>query len=593
VYGGVLFAAAYSEALIAARGKFGPDGLMLFSYFDDTYAHLPTDMVNSFLSFFKAELHKLGLELNDDKSEIWLPSGPLADTIAPTITKRDLGGVEVCGTPVGTPDYVRQFMLKKVDEYTKLHERTRAMEDTQAQYLTLRYATCCNLNHWVRTVPPEQMREHAALFDKECLDTLRHMLDVPTIDGDDLTEDEIIQCRLHVKLGGLGLTSAEAVMEAAYVGSWGLTKTLINEILKPLAALPGNLPEILNHVTTRATEANSLRHLKESHETLEEQFITAGKEIQDLDKLELIKEKGQRTMYAAVLANMQEASLASGSLSDRVRKLSCSGKHAGAWLNAIPKYYAFRLEAEQMKTALRLRLGLEHPAIFTDVRCAGCQEHTVDAQGVHSLTCTKGGNDLWLRHEGLVHATHDATRTCQKFSRIKELHGILPDRRMPDGRMAELVPDQLVERMGPGGKDLLTDTSVICPVAATYLQIGRTALGAAKKRETTKDATYLQPSQSIGKDFIPLVFETYGAWGPGVQKFFTQLKNIMKNKLPQDTAHTWTSDSWASYHAQKISIALQRGNADTLLRRARRDFRATHTQDGCLPPGHRSGDGHG
>ena len=88
------------------------------------------------------------------------------------------------------------------------------------------------------------MREHAALFDKECLDTLRHMLDVPTMGGDDLTEDEIVQCRLHVKLGGLGLTSAEAVMEAAYVGSWGLTKTLISEILKPLAALRSNLPEI-------------------------------------------------------------------------------------------------------------------------------------------------------------------------------------------------------------------------------------------------------------------------------------------------------------------------------------------------------------
>ena len=42
VFGGVLFAAAHSEALVAAQQKHGVHGLNMFSYFDDTCAHLPT-----------------------------------------------------------------------------------------------------------------------------------------------------------------------------------------------------------------------------------------------------------------------------------------------------------------------------------------------------------------------------------------------------------------------------------------------------------------------------------------------------------------------------------------------------------------------
>ena len=106
-FSGVLFAAAYSEALIATQQKYKDRGLNMFSYFDDTHAHLPCDVVNEFLSYFQVCLADLDLELNQGKSEIWLPSGTLDEGIAPEITKRDQGGIEVCGTPVGTPAFIR------------------------------------------------------------------------------------------------------------------------------------------------------------------------------------------------------------------------------------------------------------------------------------------------------------------------------------------------------------------------------------------------------------------------------------------------------------------------------------------------------
>ena len=58
------------------------------------HTYLPCDVVNEFLSYFQVCLAAdLDLELNQGKSEIWLPSGTLDDGIAPEITKRNQGGI--------------------------------------------------------------------------------------------------------------------------------------------------------------------------------------------------------------------------------------------------------------------------------------------------------------------------------------------------------------------------------------------------------------------------------------------------------------------------------------------------------------------
>ena len=116
---------------------------------------------------------------------------------------------------------------------------------------------------------------------------------------------------------------------------------------------------------------------------------------------------------------------------------------------------------------------------------------------------------------------------------------------------------------------------MVLPIAHTYIKKVVEPLGAAKEREQEKNGKdgYLAAAKTVGKGFLPLALEVHGAWGPGLQTFFAQLKQIMKNKLPQDSQHTWTSSSWASYHSQQIAIALQKGNASSILKRAQRDMR--------------------
>jgi hypothetical protein len=188
-----------------------------------------------------------------------------------------------------------------------------------------------------------------------------------------------------------------------------------------------------------------------------------------------------------------------------------------------------------------------------------------------------------MRHEWILASCHVSARSTQKFSRLKELHDLLPPRQLPHGSTKELVPDQHIEEFMPDGKDVFTDVSVIHPVAESYIQKGTSELGAAKYREGTKDAEYAEACRAAGKAFIPVVFETYGAWGPGAQQLFKIMKVNMGNKLPKGTAHSWTTTTWSTYHVQRLAVQLQKGNADAIIRRSARDFRATAEQDGHLP----------
>ena len=77
------------------------------------------------------------------------------------------------------------------------------------------------------------MRVHAQTYDGETLLTAMHVLGMEGEDSNGLTVEDILQCRIHVRLGGLGLTSAEAVMEAAWTGSWALCESLVAKDIKP------------------------------------------------------------------------------------------------------------------------------------------------------------------------------------------------------------------------------------------------------------------------------------------------------------------------------------------------------------------------
>jgi hypothetical protein len=125
----------------------------------------------------------------------------------------------------------------------------------------------------------------------------------------------------------------------------------------------------------------------------------------------------------------------------------------------------------------------------------------------------------------------------------KEPTGLCGGGKRPDG--ATLIP---WER----GRCMAWDVTVPDTLAPSHLRATAVCAGAAAaSSEALKTAKYadIAPTHS----FIPLAFETLGAWGHQAQLFIAQLGRRM-TVVTGDRRET-------SFLRQRISIAIQRGNA--------------------------------
>ena len=75
--------------------------------------------------------------------------------------------------------------------------------------------------------------------------------------------------------------------------------------------------------------------------------------------------------------------------------------------------------------------------------------------------------------------------------------------------------------------------------------------------------------------FEPAVLEVFGAMDATAQQLIKGSAALLSNQLLEGTASTWTADSFAAFHSQRISISLQRSNAKAIRLRAMRDLRAS------------------
>ena len=291
--------------------------------------------------------------------------------------------------------------IELVEQYQNLHKRTRAMSDTQCQYLILRFCTCQNLNHWLRTVRPDLMATAAELYDVETMATLQHLLWADQGGYEtDLTDLQMKQVRQHCKLGGLGLTSAVMTSPAAWLGSWTLTKNLIKDRFKNT-----NYADILDTIDADPYDSLTVRSIKETYNTIATSFRNVGKlNMPLLTELETVTEHAQRFYADALLKELQHDLLQAAPHADRARIRSCAGPKSSAWLNCIPRIALFKLNPTDFRCCVRLRLGLPQLAVRTDVPCK-CGS-LPDALGVHYLTCSSG-NHLKNRHELVVKGFHD------------------------------------------------------------------------------------------------------------------------------------------------------------------------------------------
>ena len=157
------------------------------------------------------------------------------------------------------------------------------------------------------------------------------------------------------------------------------------------------------------------------------------------------------------------------------------------------------------------------------------------------------------RHDRIRDRIHDEAQRAS-LNPTKEFPGIVPGSL---SRPADIyIPDWI------DGRKVAFDVSVISPTQeALLLRAAETAATAIEARKASKNRTHFENCRAQGIFFQPLVVETFGGWDPIAADFL--------KKLATKEARRWgkTPALEIKHFFQRLSIALQRGNAALLIAR--------------------------
>ena len=172
-----------------------------------------------------------GLLLNMNKCEVFWPTGDASFPEFPAEIQRiqnSAEGLELLGSPVyGSDRFFDTFLAKRIDKVRCLQDLLPDLKDPQIELHLLRSCMgVCKINHLLRTVPSNRVEKQLVRFDyniRSCLET---------ISLSSISDVSWAQATLPIRLGGLGLRSAERSSTAAFIGSCNGTRLLSAQLLE-------------------------------------------------------------------------------------------------------------------------------------------------------------------------------------------------------------------------------------------------------------------------------------------------------------------------------------------------------------------------
>ncbi|XP_048000558.1 uncharacterized protein LOC125237492 [Leguminivora glycinivorella] len=225
----------------------------------------------------------------------------------------------------------------------------------------------------------------------------------------------------------------------------------------------------------------------------------------------------------------------------RARLFAAAEKESGQWLHAYPSPPSGTyLEPDTLRLAVSLRLGVK---VCTPHRCP-CGT-TVDELGHHGLSCQLSAGRL-SRHSALNDIIRRSLATVNAPA-ILEPNGVSrDDGKRPDGMT--LVPWKM-------GRVLVWDATCVDTLAPSHLPRTSNRAGAAAEAAEIKKMTKYR---GLGHQyhFRAVGVETLGPWGPSAREVFKELSAKLKETTGDQRA--------GSFLSQRISIAIQRGNAASI-----------------------------
>ena len=228
----------------------------------------------------------------------------------------------------------------------------------------------------------------------------------------------------------------------------------------------------------------------------------------------------------------------------RARLLAVATRESGAWLKTLPiSSLGLRMDNDVVRTAVGVRLGVP--------LCRHCRQE-VDELATHGLSCIKS--------EG-CHPCHAAINSIIQRSLAAAQ---IPSTLEPTGLIGSngQCSDGVTIAPWKSRQPLVWDATCSDTYAASYVvQSTREARAVAELAEIKKDK-YLTIART--HHFVPVVVETSGAFGPDALQLFADIARRIRAVTREIKSR--------AYLFQRVSVALQQGNAAAVLGTARMDI---------------------
>lgn len=317
-----------------------------------------------------------------------------------------------------------------------------------------------------------------------------------------LPEQAWQQASLPIKLGGIGVRKPSDLVTSTYISSFKTVNELAN---------------------------------------LDDSYFKQALEIWSLQSSNRQPpQSNKQKEWDSIIAQSRLTQLIeSATPSERCRLVSASDPYSGDWLQCLPnRQMGLHMQDDDFRCSLCFRLGLQ---VFEPHKCK-CGEE-VDALGRHGFVCRRNNGRI-LRHS--------MANEC--LSRSLATAG-LPNVLEPPNVTESLRPDGLTTIPFNSGKSLAWDFTSPHPMVAAYLNIAYNRGAVSNLSEEKKDKKY----QSLNDRycFTPVAIDTIGAYGDKARVLIKEVGKRIARRTGDIKA--------TSFFRQRLSVAIQRGNAKTLL----------------------------
>ena len=268
---------------------------------------------------------------------------------------------------------------------------------------------------------------------------------------------------------------------------------------------------------------------------------------------------------------------------EAVRFIAASQPHAGDVLNAIPMRSEFRVPSWAMRVIVQRRLGLPLDECLARgaPTCTARGGKVQDPMGDAASNIGRAGHNQ--RHAAVLRRLVQCMQSV--WGKLVEME---PQDHL--GYSNDYRPDLTARGLGAGGKRLVGDVKFKDPLSSNPEDIKRRGcfVGFGCTEPGTRAAMYglEQRGEKGDGDFRPgdgggyvapkkadyshllsrgdsdlqmLLFETFGGWSVPVVRLFNKMRDKVRDKLSKkqyDDEVSWTTRTWSSLMAQRMSVAL-------------------------------------